>query len=53
MAGDGNNMGKGLGGVTEYMFPKEQAVLRVGDCLPGAESTQGAVKEKSAGAKEV
>lgn len=43
-------MGKGLGGVTEYMFRKEPAVLRLGDCLPGAESTPGAVK-KSAGEK--
>lgn len=51
-AGDGNNMGKGLGGVTEYMFRKEPAVPRLGACLPGAESTPGAVK-KSAGAKEV
>lgn len=45
-------MGKGLGGVTEDMFQKEPAVLRLGDCLPGAESTPGAEK-KSVGAKEV
>lgn len=34
------------------MFRKEQAILRVGDCLPGAGNT-GVVKERSGGAKEV